>query len=74
MFKKTFYGAKISPACAYCAHGSPAPDQRMGAVPPPAGSFPPISHCRNFLYDPLLRTPRRQELPHFEPEDFSLED
>ena len=24
--------------------------------------------------DPLLRTPRRQELPHFEPEDFSLED
>ena len=40
MFKKTFYGAKISPACAYCAHGSPAPDQRMvlcrrrGAVSP----------------------------------------
>ena len=73
MFKKTFYGAKISPACAYCAHGSPAPDQRM-VLCPRRGVVSPSFHCRNFLYDPLLRTPRRQELPHFEPEDFSLED
>lgn len=29
MFKKPPYGTKISPACAYCTHGSPAADQKM---------------------------------------------
>ena len=29
MFKKPFYGSRIAPACAYCAHGSPAADSRM---------------------------------------------
>mgnify|MGYP003591635671 FL=1 len=65
MFKKPPYGTKISPACAYCTHGSPAADQKMvlcknrGVVSP---------------YDPLLRVPHRQELPHYDPKDFSLED
>ena len=29
MFKKSYYGAHIAPACAYCLHGSPAADPKM---------------------------------------------
>ena len=29
MFKKTYYGANIAPACAYCLHGSTAADPKM---------------------------------------------
>lgn len=29
MFKKTYYGAHIAPACAYCLHGSTAADPKM---------------------------------------------
>ena len=29
MFKKPYYGANISPACAYCQHGTPASDPKM---------------------------------------------
>ena len=60
MFKKPPYGTKISPACAYCTHGSPAADHKMVL-------------CKN-RGDPLLRVPHRQELPHYDPKDFSLED
>ena len=34
----------------------------------------PYFACRKFRYDPLLRVPHRQELPHYDPKDFSLED
>ena len=34
-----------------------------------------IKNCLTvFRYDPLLRVPHRQELPHYDPKDFSLED
>ena len=59
MFKKPPYGTKISPACAYCTN---------------RGVVSPYFACRKFRYDPLLRVPHRQELPHYDPKDFSLED
>ena len=72
MFKKPIYGSKIAPACAYCLHGSPAADNRM-VLCKQRGVVSPYSSCRKFVYDPLMRTPRRQELPHFDPKDFSLD-
>ena len=73
MFKKSLCGSHISPACAYCAHGSPAADGRM-ILCQKRGVVSPYYACRKFSYDPLLRVPRRQELPRFDPGDFSLED
>ena len=66
-------GTKISPACAYCTHGSPAADQKM-VLCKNRGVVSPYFACRKFRYDPLLRVPHRQELPHYDPKDFSLED
>ena len=59
MFKKPPYGTKISPACAYCTHGSPAADQKM-VLCKNRGVVSPYFACRKFRYDPLLRVPRRQ--------------
>lgn len=72
MFRKPPYGSKIAPACAYCTEGTPAADQRM-VFCKRRGVVSPYYACRRFCYDPLLRVPRRQELPHFDPTDFTLE-
>lgn len=72
MFKKPYYGSKISPACAYCLHGSPAADQKM-VFCKHRGVVSPYYACRKFCYDPLMRVPHRRELPQFDPKDFSLE-
>lgn len=69
MFKKPPYGTKISPACAYCTHGSPAADQKM-VLCKNRGVVSPYFACRKFRYDPLLRVPHRQELPHYDPKEF----
>ena len=58
---------------AYCTHGSPAADQKM-VLCKNRGVVSPYFACRKFRYDPLLRVPHRQELPHYDPKDFSLED
>ena len=68
MFKKPFYGSRIAPACAYCAA-----DSRM-VLCRQRGVVSPYYCCRKFVYDPLQRTPHRQELPRFDPSDFSLDD
>lgn len=38
------------------------------------GVVSPYFACRRFRYDPLMRVPHRQVLPHYDPKDFSLED
>lgn len=73
MFKKTYYGANIAPACAYCLHGTPAADPKM-ILCKNKGVVSPYYCCRKFSYDPLMRVPRRQVLPDLDPKDFSLED
>ena len=59
MFKKTYYGAHIAPACAYCLHGSTAADPKM-ILCKRKGVVSPYYCCRKFSYDPLMRIPRRQ--------------
>ncbi len=71
--KAALWHKKISPACAYCTHGSPAADQKM-VLCKNRGVVSPYFACRKFRYDPLLRVPHRQELPHYDPKDFSMED
>lgn len=57
MFKKTYYGAHIAPACAYCLHGSTAADPKM-ILCKRKGVVSPYYCCRKFSYDPLMRIPR----------------
>ena len=47
MFKKPPYGTKISPACAYCTHGSPSADQKM-VLCKNRGVVSPYFACRKF--------------------------
>ncbi len=72
MFKKSYYGSKISPACAYCLYGTPAADPKM-VLCRQKGVVSPYYSCRHFCYDPLMRVPHRQVLPELDPKDFSLE-
>jgi len=73
MFKKTYYGATVSPACAYCAHSAPAADKKM-VFCKHKGVVSPYYACRKFKYDPLLRVPHRQALPDFDAKDFTLDE
>ena len=74
MFRKTaLYGATISPACEYCQFGRRNADEKM-ILCHFRGVVSPYYHCRKYVYDPLLRIPRRQpKLPEFKPEDFRLD-
>ena len=47
MFKKTYYGAHIAPACAYCLHGSTAADPKM-ILCKRKGVVSPYYCCRKF--------------------------
>ena len=51
MFKKTYYGAHVAPACAYCLHGSTAADPKM-ILCRHKGVVSPYYCCRRFSYDP----------------------
>ncbi|WP_294500520.1 hypothetical protein [uncultured Gemmiger sp.] len=72
MFPKKIYGSKIAPACSYCTYGALAADGKM-IYCRKRGVVSPYYSCRKFHYDPLMRVPRRQELPKFDPSDFSLD-
>ena len=60
MFKKTYYGAHIAPACAYCLHGSTAADAKM-ILCKRKGVVSPYYCCRKFSYDPLMRIPAARQ-------------
>lgn len=72
LFRKKMYGSKIAPSCSYCRYGTAAADGRM-IYCRVRGVVSPYYSCRKFDYDPLMRVPRRQELPQFDPEDFTLD-
>lgn len=72
MFKKKLYGSKIAPACSYCKYGTPAADRKM-IFCRRRGVVSPYYSCHKFQYDPLMRVPRRQELPQLDPNDFVLD-
>ena len=72
MFKKTYYGSKIAPACAYCLYGNPASDPKM-ILCKLNGVVSPYYCYRRCHYDPLMRVPHRQVLPELDPKDFTLD-
>ncbi len=63
----------LRPACAYCAHGRPAPDDDA-VLCVKCGIMMPTSSCRRFKYDPLKRTPtpKVKIRTDYSMEDFSL--
>lgn len=66
LFKKD-----MLPLCSYCVHSKPLHNtvlcKRHGIVSP-------NHHCRKFRYDPIKRIPeKKQSVPTFKPEDFSLD-
>ncbi len=73
MFKKPLYGSNVAPACSYCANATPAADGKM-VLCRHKGVVSPFFACRKYRYDPLLRVPRRRDLPRYDPKDFTLED
>lgn len=73
MFRRPPFGSKIAPACAYCVFGALAPDGKM-ILCSRRGVVSPYYSCRRFRYDPLMRVPRRQELPLPDPKDFTLDE
>ena len=72
MFRTKLYGSKIAPSCSYCRYGTPAADPKM-VFCQKHGVVSPYYSCRNFQYDPLMRVPRRKELPQLDPNDFTLD-
>ena len=73
MFKKTYYGAHIAPACAYCLHGSTAADPKM-ILCKRKGVVSPYYCCRKFSYDPLMRIPPPPGPARAGPAGFTLDD
>ena len=74
MFRKPPYGSKISPACAYCAHGCPAADQKM-VLCRNRGVVSPYFACRRFRYDPFKRIPvkaKAMDFTQYDDMDYSL--
>jgi len=66
------FGNRISPACKYCVSGNPGRNDAI--LCPRHGVVPGDYKCRNFVYDPLLRTPRPPLLmEQLDEESFSLE-
>ena len=71
--KKTVYNTdNISPTCAYCLVGKPAPDGET-VLCPKKGVVAKDYSCRRFKYDIMKRVPKKApKLQSFSEEDFSL--
>lgn len=71
--KKTVYNTdNISPACAYCLFGKPAPDGET-VLCSKKGVVAKEYSCRKFKYDIMKRVPKKApKLQSFSEEDFSL--
>ena len=66
------FGAKIEPACVYCANGTESADGQM-IFCEKRGAVAPYYSCRRVEYDPLLRKPKPPAvLPEYDPEEFQL--
>lgn len=70
--KQKLFDPTLSPACAYCAHGRPAPDGES-VLCVKKGVMRKDSACRKYRYDPLKRTPKKKpRLPQYNAEEFEL--
>ena len=74
MAKQKLYGNNSEPCCETCALGKRTSDGKT-VLCRRAGAVPLYHHCRHFVYDPLRRTPHRdQPLDTPDPSAFSLEE
>lgn len=72
MKKTVFNTENISPACAYCLIGKPAPDGET-VLCPKKGVVAKDYSCKKFKYDIMKRVPKKSpKLQSFSQEDFSL--
>ncbi len=72
MARQQLFGAKITPACSYCRHGSLAPDGRM-VLCVKRGVVDCFFCCGRFAYTPLKRVPTRvMTLPRYDSREFQL--
>lgn len=72
MNKKLLNKKDISPSCAYCRHGRPAPD-RETVLCKKHGVVEKDFSCKKFAYDVLKRQPKRpMPMQKFDAEDFKL--
>lgn len=70
--KYKYFGKHIDPACDYCLRGKRTADNLM-ILCKKKGVISPFYCCRKFIYDPLMRTPKRAPaLPKYTQEDFKL--
>lgn len=64
-----FFGARITPSCAYCLHGADVADSTKCLI----NQMPTDGSCKRFAYDPLKRQPHGDPiLPAHDPEEFKL--
>ena len=71
MFTRSLFSKDIPPACEYCGHVVRSANGTLRCTR--RGVVQPSGRCRQFVYDPLRRIPRRKpHLPSFSPEDFQL--
>ena len=70
--KVVYFDRKLTPACEYCELGRPSSEYNM-ILCRKKGVVSPYFRCRSFRYDPLRRTPKRDdEKKEYSPSDFSL--
>ncbi len=68
----SLFDKKISPACEYCEHGRLTHEGKMVECSK-RGLVSPYFRCSRFLYNPVLRMPRKSpKLPKMKPDDFAL--
>ena len=66
------FNKNIRPACEYCALGHLSPNHMI--LCKRHGVVEKEYHCRAFIYDPLIRTPKSpQIIPKFDYNDFKID-
>lgn len=74
MAKKKLYGNHTDPRCETCSFGKLSSDG-SAVLCRHGGAVPKYHQCRRYRYDPLKRTPHRQQpMEPFSEADFSLDD
>lgn len=67
--KKKLFGNNIEPACSYCEYAA----NESVAIYCKKGKKLVEGKCRKFKYDPLLRAPKKANIPQaFSAEDFVI--
>ncbi|MCL2056723.1 MAG: hypothetical protein FWH02_05845 [Oscillospiraceae bacterium] len=67
------FGNRIAPACKYCGHITKYMQKEDACICTKKGIVKGDYKCRAFVYDPLRRSPRKQQgLREIKEEEFAL--